>query len=238
MVNTEVSQTFQYGPEPVILSRFSGGPRGPSEGRRGMNRKGTYDMAAASVTRRKKSTSQASKRPSAKKPVRRAKSAKTAEPSGAVIVLSGATPLRRQKAAEVLAEELQLHLASVDLAAVVSKHVRETEKNVNRVFDMANRHGSILFFDEADALFGNDRRVQGTTDRFAQTDVSYLLQTIEKHQGLVIVATNGKSPIEEAFSPGKPVIVLGGTAKKQTAVKPKPKAKTKPVRNKTVRKKK
>ncbi|HNA25328.1 MAG TPA: ATP-binding protein [Nitrospira sp.] len=167
-------------------------------------------MATAPVIRRKTRTPQVKK----KTPVRRAKAEQALEPSGAVIVLSGATPLRRQKAAEVLAEELQLHLASVDLAAVVSQHVRETEKNVNRVFDMANRHGSILFFDEADALFGNGRRVQGTQDRFANSDVSYLLQSIERHQGLVILATNGKSRIEEAFSEEKPVIVLGGAAKK------------------------
>ncbi|MBA5872232.1 MAG: AAA family ATPase [Nitrospira sp. CR2.1] len=181
-------------------------------------------MAGATVTRRRKNVPQQN----TKAPAKRPRKARAQEPSGAVIVLSGATPLRRQKAAEVLADELQLHLASVDLAAVVSKHVRETEKNVNRVFDMANRHGSILFFDEADALFGPGSRVQDAHDRFAQTDVSYLLQSIEKHQGLVILASNGKRRIEEAFSPEKPVIVLGGTAKRKpsktpakAAVKPK-----------------
>ena len=197
-----------------------------------MNRNGTRVMAAA-VTRRKKSTPQSNKKRSAKAPVRRAKSARASQPSGAVIVLSGATPLRRQKAAEVLAEELQLHLASVDLAAVVSKHVRETEKNVHRVFDMANRHGSILFFDEADALFGSRGRVEAAHDRYAQTDVSYLLQSIESHQGLVILATNGKSRVEEAFSPEKPVIVLGGTAKKKpsrSSAKPAATSKKKPAK--------
>jgi SpoVK/Ycf46/Vps4 family AAA+-type ATPase len=100
---------------------------------------------------------------------------------------------------------------------------------------MANRHGSILFFDEADALFGTGSRVQDAHDRVAQTDVSYLLQSIEKHQGLVIVATNGKSRIEEAFSPEKPVIVLGGTAKRKPSKTP-AKPATKP--KKTVVKKK
>ncbi|MGC3975963.1 MAG: ATP-binding protein [Nitrospira sp.] len=114
-----------------------------------------------------------------------------------------------------MAQELQLHLAAVDLSAVVSAHARETEKNVTRVFDMANRHGSILFFDEADALFGKRTQVNDSHDRYANSEVSYLLQSIEKHQGLVILATNGKRRIEEAFSPEKPVIVLGGTAKKQ-----------------------
>ena len=148
------------------------------------------------------------------------------EPSGAVIVLSGATPLRRQKAAEVLAEELQLDLASVDLSAVVSKHAGETEKNVNRVFDMANRHGSILFFDEADALFGKRTQVHDAHDRYVNAEVSHLIQCIEDHQGLVILTSNGKSRIEEAFSPEKPVIVLGGASKKKTTTKPKPTAKT------------
>ncbi|MBS0170879.1 MAG: AAA family ATPase [Nitrospira sp.] len=172
-------------------------------------------MAGATGPRQKKQASQ----PKQTRPAKKTRSARAGQPSGAVIVLSGATPLRRQKAAEVLAEELQLHLASVDLSAVVSAHARETEKNVTRVFDMANRHGSILFFDEADALFGKRSRVQDARDRFAQADVSYLLQSIEKHQGLVIVATNGKSRIEDAFSPEKPVIVLGGTAKRSSSKK-------------------
>lgn len=173
------------------------------------------NMAGATGTRRTKQTPQQQ----ATKPAKKIRKARAAEPSGAVIVLSGATPLRRQKAAEVLAEELQLHLAAVDLSAVVSKHVRETEKNVTRVFDMANRHGSILFFDEADALFGKRTQVTEAHDRYANSEVSYLLQCIEQHQGLVILATNGKSRIEEAFSPEKPVIVLGGTAKKTAAQK-------------------
>ena len=173
------------------------------------------NMAGATGTRRTKQTPQQQ----ATKPAKKIRKARAAEPSGAVIVLSGATPLRRQKAAEVLAEELQLHLAAVDLSAVVSKQARETEKNVTRVFDMANRHGSILFFDEADALFGKRTQVTEAHDRYANSEVSYLLQCIEQHQGLVILATNGKSRIEEAFSPEKPVIVLGGTAKKTAAQK-------------------
>jgi SpoVK/Ycf46/Vps4 family AAA+-type ATPase len=154
-------------------------------------------------------------------PARRTKRRRSSEPSGAVIVLSGATALRRQKAAEVLAEELQLNLASVDLSAVVSQRIGETERNVNRVFDMANRHGSILFFDEADALFGKRTQVHDAHDRYANAEVPYLLQCIENHQGLVILTTNGKSRIEEAFSPEKPVIVLGGAGKNKPNVKKK-----------------
>ncbi len=181
-------------------------------------------MAGVTVTRQRKNAPQQNK----KAPARKTKKARGREPSGAVIVLSGATPLRRQKAAEVLAAELQLDLASVDLSAVVSKHVGETEENVTRVFDMANRHGSILFFDEADALFGKRTQVHDAHDRDANAEVSHLIQCIEDHQGLVILTTNGKSRIEEAFSPEKPVIVLGGASKKKTAAKatPKPAAKT------------
>lgn len=173
------------------------------------------NMAGATGTRRKKQTPQQKKT----RPVKQTKNARAGTPSGAVIVLAGATPLRRQKAAEVLAQELQLPLAAVDLSAVVGAHARETEKNVTRVFDMANRHGSILFFDEADALFG--KRTQGNEayDRYANSEASCLLQCIEQHQGLVILATNGKSRIEEAFSAEKPVMVLGGTAKKKASKK-------------------
>lgn len=180
------------------------------------------DMAGATVARQRKNGLQQNR----KAPARTSKKTRVQEPSGAVIVLSGATPLRRQKAAEVLAEELQLDLASVDLSAVVSKHVGETEKNVNRVFDMANRHGSILFFDEADALFGKRTPVQEARDRYANAEMSHLIQCIEDHQGLVILTSNGKRRIEEAFSPEKPVIVLGGAPKKKAIAKPKPTAKT------------
>lgn len=191
-------------------------------------------MAGGTVTRRGKNAPQQKKATSVRTP----KKARAQEPSGAVIVLSGATALRRQKAAEVLAEELQLHLAGVDLSAVVSKHVGETERNVNRVFDMANRHGSILFFDEADALFGKRTQVQDAHDRYANAEVSHLLQCIERHQGLVILTTNGKSRIEEAFSPEKPVIVLGGAKKTKAAAKAKPTVKTASKLKKKVVKKK
>jgi SpoVK/Ycf46/Vps4 family AAA+-type ATPase len=179
------------------------------------NRMREAGMAGTAIRRR------GTKAPVRKKkvaPARRTKKARSTESSGAVIVLSGATALRRQKAAEVLAAELQLDLASVDLSAVVSKHIGETEKNLNRVFDMANRHGSILFFDEADALFGKRTQVHDAHDHYANAEVPYLLQCIEDHQGLVILTTNGKSRIEDAFSPEKPVIVLGGTEKKKPKV--------------------
>jgi SpoVK/Ycf46/Vps4 family AAA+-type ATPase len=151
-----------------------------------------------------------------KKPgtVRRAKKSHTNATGGAVIVLYGSTALRREKAAEVVAQELNLHLSRVDLSAVVSKYIGETEKNLNRVFDMAERNGTILFFDEADALFGKRSQVTDAHDRYADTGVAHLLQRIENYKGLVILTTNGKRRIDQAFSPQKPVVVLDGKMKR------------------------
>lgn len=145
---------------------------------------------------------------------RRTKKSPPDETGGAVIVLYGSTALRREKAAEVVATELNLHLSRVDLSAVVSKHIGETEKNLNRVFDMAERNGTILFFDEADALFGKRTQVNDAHDRYADAGVAHLLQRIENHKGLVILTTNGKRRIDQAFSPQKPVVVLDGRTKK------------------------
>jgi len=129
-------------------------------------------MAGKQVARRtsavaKKITKQAVKKSGTKKaaPARRAKTPRAKRPSVAVVVLSGSTPLRRNKAAELVAEELQLDLAKVNLASVVSRQVGETEKNINRVFDEAERSGSILFFDGADALFGTGRAGKAGTSR-------------------------------------------------------------------------
>ncbi|MBT9597798.1 MAG: ATP-binding protein [Vitreoscilla sp.] len=87
----------------------------------------------------------------------------------------------------------------VDLAAVVSKYIGETEKNLARLFDQAEHQGWILFFDEADALFGKRSRVTDSHDRYANQEVSYLLQRIEDFDGVVILASNLKSNLDEAF---------------------------------------
>ena len=169
-------------------------------------------MAGKQVARRtsavaKKITKQAVKKSGTKKaaPARRAKTPRAKRPSVAVVVLSGSTPLRRNKAAELVAEELQLDLAKVNLASVVSRQVGETEKNINRVFDEAERSGSILFFDGADALFGTGRTAAGA---------AHLLQRIEDHNGLVILTTNGKSRIDQALSRQAKVSVMVGIKKK------------------------
>ena len=173
-------------------------------------------MAGKQAARRtsavaKKITKQAVKRTGTKKaaPARRAK-----RPSVAVVVLSGSTPLRRNKAAELVAEELQLDLAKVNLSSVVSRQVGETEKNINRVFDEAERSGSILFFDGADALFGTGRAGKAGTSHSTAAGAAHLLQRIEDHNGLVILTTNGKSRIDQALSRQAKVSVMVGIKKK------------------------
>ena len=146
-------------------------------------------------------------------PVRRRETARAEQSSVAVVVLSGSTPLRRNKAAELVAEELQLDLAKVNLSSVVSKYVGETEKNINRVFDEAERSGSILFFDEADALFGKRTSVKKSHEKYADAGAAHLLQRIEDHTGLVILTTNGKSRIDQALSRQAQVSVMVGIKK-------------------------
>ncbi len=103
-------------------------------------------------------------------------------------------------AAEVLANELNLHLYRIDLSGVVSKYIGETEKNLRRVFDAAEDGGAILFFDEADALFGKRSEVKDSHDRYANIEINYLLQRMESYNGLAILATNKKSALDEAFT--------------------------------------
>src|SRR5437870_3754858 len=102
-------------------------------------------------------------------------------------------------AAEVLAQELRLDLYRIDLSQVVSKYIGETEKNLRRVFDAADSGGAILLFDEADALFGKRTEVKDSHDRYANIEVSYLLQRMEAYRGLAILTTNAKDAIDQAF---------------------------------------
>ena len=102
-------------------------------------------------------------------------------------------------AAEVLASHLRLDLYRIDLAGVVSKYIGETEKNLKRIFDAAERSGAVLFFDEADALFGKRTEVKDSHDRYANIEVSYLLQRMEDYSGLAVLATNKKSALDQAF---------------------------------------
>ncbi len=102
-------------------------------------------------------------------------------------------------AAEVIANYLRLDLYRIDLSAVVSKYIGETEKNLRRLFDEAERGGAVLFFDEADALFGKRSEVKDSHDRYANIEINYLLQRMESYGGLAILATNQKSALDPAF---------------------------------------
>jgi len=102
-------------------------------------------------------------------------------------------------AAEVMASELQINLYRIDLSAVVSKYIGETEKNLRKVFDAAEDGGAILFFDEADALFGKRSEVKDSHDRYANIEINYLLQRMEAYRGLAILATNMKGALDQAF---------------------------------------
>lgn len=118
---------------------------------------------------------------------------------GISALFSGASGTGKTMAAEVLANELRLDLYRIDLSAVVSKYIGETEKNLKRVFDAAEGGGAILLFDEADALFGKRSEVRDSHDRYANIEVSYLLQRMEAYRGLAILTTNLKSGIDSAF---------------------------------------
>ncbi len=118
---------------------------------------------------------------------------------GVSALFAGESGTGKTMAAEVIANELQLSLHRIDLSAVVSKWVGETEKNIDRLFTAAEDGGGILFFDEADALFGKRTEVQHSQDRFANIEINFLLQRMESYRGLVILATNMKSALDKAF---------------------------------------
>jgi ATPase family protein associated with various cellular activities (AAA)/winged helix domain-containing protein len=118
---------------------------------------------------------------------------------GITALFSGPSGTGKTMAAEILAAHLQLDLYRVDLAGVVSKFIGETEKNLRRVFDAAERSGAILFFDEADALFGNRTEVRDSHDRYANLEINYLLQRMEDYTGLAILATNRRTALDKAF---------------------------------------
>ena len=118
---------------------------------------------------------------------------------GVSALLTGSSGTGKTMAAEVLARELGLDLYRIDLSAVVSKYIGETEKNLKQVFDGAEEGGALLLFDEADALFGKRSEVRDSHDRYANIEVGYLLQRMESYQGLAILTTNLKSSLDKAF---------------------------------------
>jgi len=118
---------------------------------------------------------------------------------GISALFAGPSGTGKTMAGEVLANELGLDLYRIDLSQVVSKYIGETEKNLRRVFDAADEGGAILLFDEADALFGKRSEVKDSHDRYANIEVSYLLQRMEAYRGLAILTTNLKSALDSAF---------------------------------------
>lgn len=118
---------------------------------------------------------------------------------GISALFAGSSGTGKTMAAEVLAGTLHLDLYRIDLSAVVSKYIGETEKNLRRIFDTAEEGGAILLFDEADALFGKRSEVKDSHDRYANIEVSYLLQRMEAYRGLAILTTNLKSALDIAF---------------------------------------
>jgi hypothetical protein len=118
---------------------------------------------------------------------------------GITALFTGQSGTGKTLAAEVLANELRLDLYRIDLSQVVSKYIGETEKNLRAVFDVAENSGAILLFDEADALFGKRSEVKDSHDRYANIEVSYLLQRMEAYRGLAILTTNMRGSLDVAF---------------------------------------
>jgi hypothetical protein len=119
---------------------------------------------------------------------------------GCTALFAGPSGTGKTLAAEVIAHDLGLDLYTVDLATVVDKYIGETEKNLDRIFGEAERVNGVLFFDEADALFGKRSEVKDARDRYANVEVAYLLQRMERFGGLAILATNLRANLDEAFA--------------------------------------
>ena len=119
---------------------------------------------------------------------------------GISALFTGESGTGKTMAAEVIAHDLRLNLYRIDLSAVVSKYIGETEKNLSQLFDAAENGGAILFFDEADALFGKRSEVKDSHDRYANIEINYLLQRMESYGGLAILATNLRSALDIAFT--------------------------------------
>jgi DNA polymerase III delta prime subunit len=120
--------------------------------------------------------------------------------SGLTMLFSGLPGTGKTMAAQVLARALGLDLYRVDLSQVVSKYIGETEKNLSQLFDEAQVSGAILFFDEADALFGKRSEAKDAHDRYANLEISYLLQRMEEYEGVTILASNRARDMDEAFT--------------------------------------
>jgi SpoVK/Ycf46/Vps4 family AAA+-type ATPase len=120
--------------------------------------------------------------------------------TGVTVLFAGPPGTGKTMAAEVISNELKLDLFKIDLSTVVSKYIGETEKNLEQIFAEAQSSNAILFFDEADALFGKRSEVKDAHDRYANIEISYLLQRMEMYDGVTILATNLRANLDEAFT--------------------------------------
>ena len=120
--------------------------------------------------------------------------------NGVAVLFAGPSGTGKTMSAEIIAKDLELDLYKLDLSSVVSKYVGETERNLDRIFDEAETSNSILFFDEADALFGKRSEVKDAHDRYANIEINYLLQKLDDYVGFIILATNFKGNIDAAFT--------------------------------------
>jgi hypothetical protein len=119
---------------------------------------------------------------------------------GVTALFAGESGTGKTLAAEVIARDLGLLLYKIDLSSVVSKYIGETEKNLSAIFEEAHMSNAVLFFDEADALFGKRSEVKDAHDRYANLEVAYLLQQLETYEGVAILATNLRQNLDEAFT--------------------------------------
>ncbi|PHM38153.1 putative vacuolar sorting ATPase [Xenorhabdus mauleonii] len=120
--------------------------------------------------------------------------------TGISVLFYGDSGTGKTLAAEALAHQLGVDMIRVDLSTVINKYIGETEKNLAQIFDLAMQDAGVLFFDEADALFGKRSEAKDAKDRHANIEVAYLLQRLERHPGLVVLATNHRSHLDDAFS--------------------------------------
>jgi SpoVK/Ycf46/Vps4 family AAA+-type ATPase len=125
---------------------------------------------------------------------------KIASGKGIKVLFAGASGTGKTMTAGVIARDLGLDLYKIDLSGVVSKYIGETEKNLHKIFQAADASNAMLFFDEADALFGKRSEIKDAHDRYANIEVAYLLQKIEEYEGVVVLASNLSKNIDDAFS--------------------------------------
>jgi SpoVK/Ycf46/Vps4 family AAA+-type ATPase len=128
-----------------------------------------------------------------------ARRAKAEKGGVGAVLFHGPTGSGKALAASAMARELGAQVLRIDLSRVVSKYIGETEKNLEAVFADAEQSGTVLLFDEADALFGKRSDVRDSSDRYANVEVAYLLERMEAFKGLAILATNARKNIDEAF---------------------------------------